>query len=438
MNMTMRKYILVLAAVLLWTGCSYYKGNPEFDEDEIPYIYCESTGAVNVYAGQPYEVVLVVTPSDGSVQCRWSLDGETIAETSSLSAVAPEEPGQYQLLFEAQRGEQFNTRSFTLYVQALVEEEPEEPDQPDQPAEPDQPQIDPAQSVIHLNIRSFPSRGANVLVSAPTLNAADGFKLSVTDDTVTATESEGSTLFAYQGTGKYGQTKVLDLVAPAGVTSDISVKIYTVSEDTEIVYAEKTVQGLVLEGGKKTELDFVTSILLADFEGEKAAISDQTGKWTVSDNPATSSTVNPSAKAYYSSGWAGTEGNIEVPYFTLNPSVSNTAIPNVALRSYARAAAVKMYVGADAGKYFPFVRIGWSGSYFLPKYINGQSVTADNAASLVKADDWNTMVWEYSQWKPEPFEMNIFCIRPVKDAEGNDPSVEGERKIYYDDFELLF
>ena len=431
----MRKYILVLAAVLLWTGCSYYKGNPEFDEDEIPYIYCESTGAVNVYAGQPYEVVLVVTPSDGSVQCRWSLDGETIAETSSLSAVAPEEPGQYQLLFEAQRGEQFNTRSFTLYVQALVEEEPEEPDQP---AEPEEPEIDESKSVLRLNIRSFPSCGANVLVSASGLNAADGFKASLEDGDVTVTESEGSTLFAFPSTGRYGETRKLDIVVPAGTSGDMSFKIYAVSGESELVYAERFVEGLVLAGGSRTTVDFVTSIVLADFESDKAAISDQTGKWTIADNPMKSSEANSSAHAYYSSGFAGTEGAITAPMFNLNASTDNASIPNIALRPYARAASVKMYVGNDAGKYWPNVRIGWSGSYFMPRYINGQEVTSDNAASALKIDDWNILLWDYTLWGAEPFTMNVFCIRPICNASGEGTSEAGERKIYYDDFELLF
>ena len=434
----MKRYLLMLTAVCVLAGCSYYKGNPEFGEDEIPYIYCEQAGAVNVYAGQPYEVVLAVTPSDGSVQCRWTLEGELIAETASLTAVAPEEPGKYGLLFEAVRGEQTNQRSFTLYVMALEEEEPDVPEEPDEPAVPEEPEIDELQSVLRLNIRSFPSGGANVLMSASGLNAADGFKASVNDENITVTEGEGSTLFACPSTGRYGEARTMDIVVPAGTSGNMSFKIYAVSGENEIVYAERLVEDLALTGGSRTVVDFVTSIVLADFEGDKAAISDQTGKWTVADNPMKSSETNPSVHAYYSSGWAGTDGKIEAPYFTLNPSTGNSAIPNVSLRSHARAATVKMYIGADAGKYFPFVRIGWSGSYFLPKYINGQAVTLENAASLVKQDDWNVLVWDYTQWKPEPFDMNMFCIRPLMDVSGNNPDAEGERKIYYDDFELLF
>ncbi len=434
----MKRYLLMLAALCVLFGCSYYKGNPTFDKDEIPYIYCEQAGAVNVYAGQPYEVVLAVTPSDGSVQCRWTLEGGLIAETVSLTAVAPEEPGQYRLMFEAVRGDQSNRRSFTLYVMALEEEEPDGPEDPDEPVVPEEPVIDESQSVLRLDMRSFPSGGANVLISASGLNAADGFKASVDDEDVAVEETEGSTLLACAASGKYGQTKVLDLTFPAGISCDMSFKIYAVSGESEIVYAERLVEGLTLAGGSRTTVDFVTSIVLADFEGDKAEISDQTGKWTIADNPMKSSETNSSVHAYYSSGWAGTDGKIEAPYFTLNPSNGNSAIPNVSLRSHARAAAVKMYIGADAGKYFPFVRIGWSGSYFLPKYINGQAVTLENAASLVKPDDWNALVWDYTQWKQEPFDMNMFCIRPVMDISGNNPDAEGERKIYYDDFELLF
>lgn len=108
--------LFCIAAMSAAAGCSKMVSDPVFDEGEF-YIYCTSwTAAVNVSAGSAFSITdLFVSPADGSVTCRWTLDGEVISNQRTVSCTF-NRAGTYSLVFTAEKDGTSKTRSMEITV----------------------------------------------------------------------------------------------------------------------------------------------------------------------------------------------------------------------------------------------------------------------------------------------------------------------------------
>lgn len=112
--MKILKYLSVVLAGLLMMSCQKEAGNPPFGPDEV-YIYENVAESYNVAIGEEFSLDMIVSPNDGSVECRWLLDGVVISVSKNLVYVFTE-PGSYQLVFEATRGERTVKKYFSINV----------------------------------------------------------------------------------------------------------------------------------------------------------------------------------------------------------------------------------------------------------------------------------------------------------------------------------
>ena len=80
----------MLASLL---SCQREAPVPVYSDDEIPYIYTEFNNYISTIAGQQVELTLYVLPSDGSVSCSWTLEGEEIGKEPSIVFTAPKTAG---------------------------------------------------------------------------------------------------------------------------------------------------------------------------------------------------------------------------------------------------------------------------------------------------------------------------------------------------------
>jgi hypothetical protein len=109
-------YIFTILAMTLFTSCGDDSGsNPEFASDEIPYIYCTWIENLTATVGTPLTVDLLVSPADGSVTYKWTLDGTSISTDRDLN-YTPTKAGTYVLRFEATRNGKTNSRQANLTV----------------------------------------------------------------------------------------------------------------------------------------------------------------------------------------------------------------------------------------------------------------------------------------------------------------------------------
>lgn len=115
------KYLLILLAGLTCWACEENEDNPAFAPDEV-YVYDSSSMALTTAAGKEFRKDdLVVSPNDGSVECRWLvIDPATeqateISQTKDLVYTFPT-AGAYTLRFEATRGGRTVSKSYALTV----------------------------------------------------------------------------------------------------------------------------------------------------------------------------------------------------------------------------------------------------------------------------------------------------------------------------------
>lgn len=111
------RYIYALIALCLaFASCKDDSAdNPAFGEKEIPYIYTNRPATIVAKVGEAIEFPMQVSPSDGSVAVKWTLNGEVIA-TSTLLQYTVNTAGTYILRFEATRNGIINYREYTLTV----------------------------------------------------------------------------------------------------------------------------------------------------------------------------------------------------------------------------------------------------------------------------------------------------------------------------------
>ena len=105
---------LAVVAMFAAQSCSEKISNPEFKKGEV-YIYDNTPAALSVKVGEPTSFKMMVSPNDGSVTCRWLLDGEIISDYKDFEYTF-NTPGTFTLRFEAERDGNINYRVFTLTV----------------------------------------------------------------------------------------------------------------------------------------------------------------------------------------------------------------------------------------------------------------------------------------------------------------------------------
>lgn len=119
------KYIFLLLS-LLWVlgACKDDSAhNPTYGEKEIPYIYTNMPDEITVTAGEPMEFPIKVSPADGSVTMKWTLDGAVIGTSATLQYTI-NEPGVYALRFEVSLNNVDNFREYVLKVVPPIQPTP--------------------------------------------------------------------------------------------------------------------------------------------------------------------------------------------------------------------------------------------------------------------------------------------------------------------------
>lgn len=118
----MKKILYYITAALCLAACSSnFTGDPEYPDNEMPYIFSEYENDIVAYVGVEQEIHVFVSPNDGSVSCKWLLDGEQISDKTTAT-INIDEMGAYSLKFIAERKGKQNSRDYTLKVYELAEE----------------------------------------------------------------------------------------------------------------------------------------------------------------------------------------------------------------------------------------------------------------------------------------------------------------------------
>lgn len=113
--MKIAKILILFACVAAMSACKDDSGdNPEFGKYEV-YIYDNKGTSLSATQGVPASWDMLVSPNDGSVACRWIVDGVTIS-TEKVLVYTFEEAGSFTLRFEATRNGFTNYRQFVLNV----------------------------------------------------------------------------------------------------------------------------------------------------------------------------------------------------------------------------------------------------------------------------------------------------------------------------------
>ncbi len=109
--------ILFLAAVLAG-GLASCKDdsadNPDFGPNEV-YIYDNKASSQAVTKDVVQNLPMTVSPADGSVECRWLLDGVLISNEKDLTYVFTVK-GTFTLRFEAARGNRTIGKNYEMTV----------------------------------------------------------------------------------------------------------------------------------------------------------------------------------------------------------------------------------------------------------------------------------------------------------------------------------
>jgi hypothetical protein len=120
------KTIKIFIAIFVMVGfstCGVDEGtNPKFRDNEL-YIYDDKPQAVTAIQGEEFIWDMFVSPNDGSIVCRWMIDGVVISATQNLTYTF-NHLGVYTLRFEAMRNGVVNYREYQLEV-LLPPEEPQ-------------------------------------------------------------------------------------------------------------------------------------------------------------------------------------------------------------------------------------------------------------------------------------------------------------------------
>ncbi len=118
---TLKKIFIAIFVMAGLSACGVDEGtNPEFRDEEL-YIYDDKPQALTVIQGEELIWEMFVSPNDGSIVCRWMLDGVVISATQNLSFIF-NHIGRYTLRFEAMRNGTLNYREYQLEVVLPPEE----------------------------------------------------------------------------------------------------------------------------------------------------------------------------------------------------------------------------------------------------------------------------------------------------------------------------
>lgn len=111
----LKSILIVVTMIMANVSCiSDSAENPEFKEGEV-YIYTNMPQAISAAVAEPMSFTMMVSPNDGSVFCRWLLDGVIISDVPDFEYTFYT-PGEYELRFEAERDGVVNYRVFKLTV----------------------------------------------------------------------------------------------------------------------------------------------------------------------------------------------------------------------------------------------------------------------------------------------------------------------------------
>lgn len=120
------KYLLICMSLLglTITSCGEESvTDPSFGEKEIPYIYTNRPLEIFYTIGEPAYFDIKVSPNDGTVKCKWLLDGNQISTSVTLDYTFTEEQvGVHDLKFEAERNGIKNSREYILTIHPIAEE----------------------------------------------------------------------------------------------------------------------------------------------------------------------------------------------------------------------------------------------------------------------------------------------------------------------------
>lgn len=111
-------YLFLLACFIgiLFGSCKDDSANnPEFRDDEVPYIYTDMLETASAIAGEVTEFKVLVSPADEKTSIKWFLDSEEIGTSASLVYTFPE-AGSFRLRIEVTRNGLLNYRNFALTV----------------------------------------------------------------------------------------------------------------------------------------------------------------------------------------------------------------------------------------------------------------------------------------------------------------------------------
>ena len=114
------KYLFLLLAGLTLAACNEDADNPAFAPDEV-YVYDSTASTLTVAAGEEYTQEMIVSPNDGTVECRWTLldtEGREIGTvgTGRRLDCTFAVPGSFTLRFSASRGGRSVSTYFSLTV----------------------------------------------------------------------------------------------------------------------------------------------------------------------------------------------------------------------------------------------------------------------------------------------------------------------------------
>lgn len=118
--------LLCFIGIMLGSCKDDSANNPEFRDDEVPYIYTDMQETASAIAGEVTEFKVLVSPADEKTSVKWFLDSEEIGTSASLVYTFPE-TGSFRLRIEVTRNGLLNYRNFALTVTAPVTP-PEEPE----------------------------------------------------------------------------------------------------------------------------------------------------------------------------------------------------------------------------------------------------------------------------------------------------------------------
>lgn len=106
-----------ISALALLQGCTEKVHDPVFAESEF-YIHADSWAkSTTVKQGKNRVWEVFVSPADGSVKCRWTLDGEVVSNHTSVT-LSFNRTGEHELVFTAERNGAVKTRTTAITVSA--------------------------------------------------------------------------------------------------------------------------------------------------------------------------------------------------------------------------------------------------------------------------------------------------------------------------------